>query len=312
MSIPTDMSFTPDWSKKTDYTEQYPFKSVVFPKNAPLLAEDLNEVQAILNKGINGLGKLILTDGVIPINSEGWLTNVDSKNDFPEVNGSFYLVYNGEIFKYNYDASSAVEIVGDGDYRRIVASILKKPANETSSFKSEDDGVTDLTNYLAENDFERCLSRRDAYSVGIANAWTTAADGPLPNDPNLGRYYCDIAKWDDALGKWVPIYCKLKIDSNQGDTIITDINNFKAETLANIELAFNSFVSKTTIISKRDGSITETDANGNVKNTVFTSDTQIDETLTYNGVTYTKTTVFGTDDSGNEKITETVTVQEGA
>ena len=48
-----EKKFNPNYSEpSTQYTSKYPFSSIIFPENVPVMGADLNELQAIFSKRI--------------------------------------------------------------------------------------------------------------------------------------------------------------------------------------------------------------------------------------------------------------------
>ena len=146
--------FTPDYSKYTDYSSSYPVDSVVIPANAPVLGEDLNEIQEIQNNKLKKLNAALYTDGYIHTG-----TNPLYQNDRINVDG--YVLFSGTF--YRVKTSTPVTFYRNTYVYLNFASSVITAESEITSAEGEK-----LPNYLADNLFKAEVSRRKAHSVSIS------------------------------------------------------------------------------------------------------------------------------------------------
>lgn len=266
--IPTMPEFTPDFSGQSKYSPDYKFSSVIFPTNAPLLAEDLNEAQLILGNMIKSLSETLLTDGVISSTGASWYTT----GGVSIAGGDMLLIIaDGKILSIKGPVSIDSKSVWC-KFRKVVVT-------------AESGEIEGLPNYLADNAFGMELSRREKFLFDGLSSNETVGDG---------QFAVKILDYEK------PVYAKVKVDSNQGDTLKNDL-----------ALVFNGFTSGSVVWgTTADGleQVTETqkDISGKLiatKVTVFNSDQLITETLTIaGGKTYVKKTTFSVDAGGNDVI----------
>lgn len=286
-AIPTTQAFTPDFSGQSKYSSAYGFSSVIFPNNAPLLAQDINEIQAILSDMLGALASSLLTDGVINTGLVWASTDGVSVGD-----GETLLISaGGRILPIN----GPVSIESKSVWCRFHKEIITAESGE----------IDGLKNYLADNAFGIELSRREKYVF----------DGLFANhidNPN----YLSIK----ILDYEVPVYAKIKVDSEQGDATDVNLQTIEGNLDRDMTLLFNNFSSATSVEgTTEDGleQITESQYNidGSLRATkvsVFNKDyTVITETLTIEGdKTYIKETTFSVDENGNDVINSRYTIVE--
>lgn len=273
--IPTMPEFTPDFSGQSKYSPDYKFSSVIFPTNAPLLAEDLNEAQLILGNMIKSLSETLLTDGVISSTGASWYT----ADGVSIANGDVLLIIaDGKILSIK----GPVSIDSKSVWCKFTKVVITAESGE----------IEGLPNYLADNAFGMELSRREMFVF----------DGLFSNETvEDDQFAVKILDYE------IPVYTKVKVDSNQGDILKNDL-----------ALMFNGFASGTAFEDTTEDGLerwteTQNDINGNLiatKITVFNSDELITETLTIaGGKTYVKKTIFSVDESGNDVIDTQYTVE---
>ena len=263
-AIPTIPEFTPDFSGQSKYLPEYGFDSVIFPTNAPLLAEDLNESQQILNDMVGSLVSNLLTDGVVK-------THISWHNE----NG--VSVANGDI----------LPIIASGKMLLIKGSVAYNGANIWAKFHKETiTADTDVSsffdgakNYLTDNIFGAELSRRTKFVF----------DGLFNNSGVTGDQFAV-----KILSKGKPEYSRVKVNSEQGDILALAFNGFAGGTADwdTTEDGLERCI-ETQIDIEDNNKVIAT------KTTVFNEDyTIITETLSItDGKTYRKVTTFGENDS---------------
>lgn len=157
-------SFTPDFQKYTDYTSQYPFNSVVFPANAPLRGQDLNELQEIQKERLNrAMGAVVpdcyvqdwktTPDMIVMSSSSGNLQLTMTLNGWAFFHGIAYqVVYEGTWTGLEEDAVVSLSLASD-------------VADENTVIEAADG--SELENYLLDDGFGVCLSRRNLDKVAV-------------------------------------------------------------------------------------------------------------------------------------------------
>lgn len=286
-AIPTTREFIPDFSGTSPYSSEYQFDSVVFPTNAPLLAQDINESQSVLNDALKLLVGSLLTNGIIDTGVNWW-----SPEGVSVADGDVLLV---SAFGKMLYIKGPVSIESKSVWCRFRKQIIT----------AESGDIDGLENYLANNAFGIELSRRVKYVFDGLHASHI-------DDEN----YLSVK----ILDYQVPVYARVKIDSAQGDTIGENLQTVTNNLDRDLTLLFNDFNSTTVTEDVTDEGyerITETqhDIDGSLRATkvsVFNSDyTVITETLTIEGdKTYIKETTFSVDENGNDVINSKYTIVE--
>ena len=194
-AIPTTQGFEPDFSGTSPYSSEYQFDSVIFPTNAPLLAEDLNESQFILNDTLKLLVGSLLTNGVIKGSDVNWW----SSKGVSIADGDAILVSAfGKLLYIKGPVAMEKEYVWCRFRKQIITS--------------EYGNIDGLENYLAKNKFKVELSRRVKYVFdGLYNADT--------DDEN----YLSVK----ILSKGAPVYASIKLDSIQGQLLFNNFHGTK-------------------------------------------------------------------------------------
>ena len=161
--------FKPDYSHRTDYTTEYPFNSVTFPSGAPVLGEDLNELQDIQNYKRDSFNAAMYTDGYIHTSHIYVMPNTTDYKLY--IDG--YVLISGELYRIefsrdldNYDLDSLY-----------IYAVVTTDKEYTESSK-----IKGLTNYLSANDFGEEVSRRKGYSI---SATITKTPTEFPGQKSL-------------------------------------------------------------------------------------------------------------------------------
>lgn len=163
--------FTPDFTNTTKYTPQYPFDSVIFPNKAPLLGEDLNELQKISQiRDMANLG-LCLNDGFYPDNpQEDMFKNitVDNSNVTFSYNLKGYMIIGKVAYRADYTSVDDSITVGKKGYivAHVIGSVIDKDSEIMPLFIGEE-YATELDNYLDSNAFNKEVARRSSVNWEI-------------------------------------------------------------------------------------------------------------------------------------------------
>lgn len=189
-------SFTPDFGKYTDYTTQYPFNSVIFPANAPLNGEDLNEMQEIIKeRGRLALGAL-LSDGYIHDYEkapEPFSYSIDDDSDFTDGDQGSSIRYTFDLCgtviyqgtPYHIENTITHEFLGTspdlpygGNCLDLVAEEVEVTADQEEKIYPNGFGFDSesLNNYLADNIFSAEVSRRKAVKFSLE--WRDISEEP--------------------------------------------------------------------------------------------------------------------------------------
>ena len=274
-AIPTTREFIPDFSGTSPYSSEYQFDSVVFPTNAPLLAQDINESQLILNDALKLLVGSLLTNGIVNTGVDWWHPEGVSIAD-----GDVLLV---SAFGKMLYIKGPISIESKSVWCRFRKQIIT----------AESEDIDGLENYLANNAFGIELSRRVKYVFDGLHA------SHIDDEDYLSVKILDYQ---------VPVYARVKIDSAQGDTLDRDLtllfNDFSSTSVTE-DVTDEGLERITETQYNIDGSLRAT------KVTVFNSDSLITETLTIEGdKTYIKETTFSVDENGNDVINSKYTIVE--
>lgn len=273
-SIKTTPEFTPDFSNAfSPYDKKYGFNSVIFPSNAPLLCQDLNEMQAILSDAQKMLIGHILTNGVLHEGGAG----IDSDGFVLSVNGEFPTIL----------------CVDD---TLIALTVSNSEKGDTLYFKNDlwlvfEEEIVDANtqiypgtdNYLDDNDFGIELSHR--------KRWKLYDYSETPPETHVGRKAVKVISDREF------VYSKISIDSSQGGMLSDAI----VELYQGIVLAYNGFAGGEAVES------VETDENGNeIEVWTECSYNPINRDI----LVSTKTSRLGqTDENGNEIVTEILDIE---
>lgn len=182
-------TINPDFSKYTNgYSKEYPFKSVVFPANAPLSGMDLNEVQEILNNKIDGIGTILASckNGFIPIGEEAFEIDYTPEDDGYEIykcqyNLNGFISYSGDLFRINNAGQCTYGGRPQNGGPYVIARIDGQFADNSteiigSGAPKEDTTSYVLENYLADNSLGLCISKRKYVKITISIEDVSAAD----------------------------------------------------------------------------------------------------------------------------------------
>lgn len=161
--------FKPDYSHRTDYTPEYPFNSVTFPSGAPVLGEDLNELQDIQNYKRDSFNAAMYTDGYIHTSHIYVIPNTADNKLY--IDG--YVLISGELYRIKFSID-----LDDYDLDSLyIYAVVTTDKEYTESSK-----IRGLTNYLSANDFGEEVSRREGYSI---SATITKTPTEFPGQKSL-------------------------------------------------------------------------------------------------------------------------------
>lgn len=181
MSFPSELNFSPDYENVDNYTPTYQFDSVLFPKNAPLLAQDLNELQKVLGTVTSQFNSAIVSDGVIPLSSN-WYEYTDSNLKFT---GAFNLVYGGKM--YYCDLSNCTYAVSSLNSNVYIKLIVKRIIDSNSELYLYGNIIKPqkINNYLKDNFAAfggKEISNRNITILSDVFIGTEPTDYSLPED----------------------------------------------------------------------------------------------------------------------------------
>ena len=145
--------FEPDYSRRTQYTNEYPFSSIIFPAGAPLLGEDGNELQDIIDNKREEFTAEIMTDGFIAdVGYEDITVNYDyyPLQSYLEVHAKGAIVINGN--SYNIDLA-----------------LEEESSKELWWYVKIENYIADSENlaYTARNRFDEEISKRACYKCSL-------------------------------------------------------------------------------------------------------------------------------------------------
>lgn len=219
-------SFTPDFGKYTDYTTQYPFNSVIFPANAPLNGEDLNEMQEIIKeRGRLALGAL-LSDGYIHDYEkapEPFSYSIDDDSDFTDGDQGSSIRYTFDLCgtviyqgtPYHIENTITHEFLGTSPDLPYGGSCLDLVVEEVEVTADQEEKIypngfgfdsESLNNYLADNIFSAEVSRRKAVKFSLE--WRDISEEPrgiallVPGETvNYGDVEYSLFTWSPDVPK---------------------------------------------------------------------------------------------------------------
>ena len=198
--------FTPNFGKYTDYTTEYPFNSVIFPANAPLNGEDLNEMQEILKERQRLALSAIMSDGYIhDYNAvpDPYSYSIDDTGNERIMNHTFRLngtaIVNGVAYHIEGEHN---ESYAESEAKNIDGAFLTMEEVDVTADQADNippnGGFSSATldNYLANNVFATEVSRRKGVKFGIK--FVTNHVGNIGDELHsegtvgLGTWLCDI------------------------------------------------------------------------------------------------------------------------
>ena len=189
--MPDAKKFNPNYAEpSTQYTNAYPFSSIVFPENVPVLGSDLNEMQAMFNqKAADILVKALCSNnpesyafndsyasGVAGSDGGYWIpVYYLEKQDSVEILG--YFVNKARTESYPVTLTVSAENTNSSIYLKaepvIYAGDDDTGEGLTNSIKSNHiSGISaggSLSNYLKENDFDESVNRRAGYTFELVS-----------------------------------------------------------------------------------------------------------------------------------------------
>ena len=301
MSLPTNLNFSPDYNNVNNYSDDYQFDGVIFPKNAPLLAQDINEAQRILEATVTRFNSAIMSDGMVDT-SEEWYADTRSQVTFK---GLQCLICRGKVYYFDLSLSVPTENDKESIYAKLIVDRIVDSNSEL--YKYGNKTGEPLDNYLKDNfkEFEgKELSKR---KLTIFETLFVSSDEPTKYEaeadtPGSGGEIVYVKMGQFHYGHFEPNYAVSLVPSKQGDetkealnTISKELEELKAY---QSEQLFNDFVSVKTVNSTDNTGaeiVTSTDKNNRVKVTTFVSEEQIVEVIktSENGeVLGTKTITF--------------------
>lgn len=189
--MPNEKKFNPNYAEpSTQYTREYPFSSIVFPENVPVMGADLNEMQAITNKSLADIFvKTICSNKSEDFGDSGngyWAPiSYISKDESTEVRGYYINKERTEIYNVNITASAAML---KGNIYLKITSAIYAGADDTG------DGLTnlikankfssslisgELANYMQDNDFDESVNRRKGCVFELVSQKPIEADGAI-------------------------------------------------------------------------------------------------------------------------------------
>lgn len=222
-----EKKFNPNYSEpSTQYTSKYPFSSIIFPENVPVMGADLNELQAIFSKRIADMFVKTLCSNKASdysANTNGYWIPISQSIDGDNISAYGYYIDPSCTGAYNVKVTSAKSYVkGEGICLKAkpVTYSGEDDASETlvTSIPSNDlkgKGTPEtLINYLNDNDFDESVNRRVGYEFSLVASGDASGDG--------ANY---ILIYSESNGWYIPSYISM-FDNSKSQNDFLNLYNF--------------------------------------------------------------------------------------
>lgn len=169
-------TFNPDYTKRTDYTSDYPFSEIIFPEDVPLCAQDINEIQQNIGFQIGTIAKNVFdtssknSAGIsyVPFSRDVKVEYLEDEEVFVHnfsING--LVITDNHVFKINTTKSLNVSAKAIDTVSLIMTPTIAVVDETTANIKILG-ADTVLPNYISNNDFMEGITRREALTVSFS------------------------------------------------------------------------------------------------------------------------------------------------